>query len=333
MTLGMVAGIVWGIALIGTEVTRRWARRHLLDRPNARSSHRVATPRGGGLAVVLAIAIGWLLGGGKATPIPVVMLLVTATLSFVDDLRSLPASARLLAQVVIAAIVVLAIGPFREIVWPGLGSITWVLATAVLSAIWIVGLMNAYNFLDGIDGIAAIQGIVAGAAWWWIGGRVGIDVAQWGGAITAASCLGFLPFNWSPARIFLGDVGSVSLGFIFAVLPILASRSTGAAWAAPVGVLVVWPFLFDAAFTLVRRAIRGERIFEAHRSHLYQRLVIAGWSHSHVATLYGGLAVLTSVAALALIRGEWWAGWAAAALTSAVLLTLVRRVERRAAGL
>jgi UDP-N-acetylmuramyl pentapeptide phosphotransferase/UDP-N-acetylglucosamine-1-phosphate transferase len=155
--------------------------------------------------------------------------------------------------------------------------------------------MNAFNFMDGIDGIAAGQGAVAGAAIAVLGWLLDVPPATLLGLTIAAACLGFLPHNWSPATIFMGDVGSAFLGFLLATAPLVAPAPEQA----PIGVLpfalVVWPFLFDTTLTFIRRAARGENVLAAHRSHLYQRLTLAGWSHGRVAALYTALAAVTAV--------------------------------------
>ncbi|MCX6038443.1 MAG: glycosyl transferase, partial [Chloroflexi bacterium] len=176
-----------------------------------------------------------------------------------------------------------------------------------ITFLWIVGLINAYNFMDGIDGIAGGQAVVAGLGWivlGWLGNQT-LVVAL--GLLLAASSLGFLGYNWPPAKIFMGDVGSAFLGYTFAVLPVVAvQRDPRFALA---GVLLVWPFVFDAAFTFLRRLLHRENVFTAHRSHLYQRLVATGFSHKTVASLYIGLAIMGLVCSVALVM-EWrWADY------------------------
>jgi SAM-dependent methyltransferase len=160
----------------------------------------------------------------------------------------------------------------------------------VLTLLWIVGLTNAYNFMDGIDGIAGCQAAIAGMGWCALGGWSGLPLVTVLGLLLAASSLGFLIHNWPPAKIFMGDVGSTFLGYSLAVLPILAAQSDPRL--AVAGVLLVWPSVFDASFTFLRRLRRGENVFAAHRSHLYQRLVITGLSHRWVSSLYGALALI-----------------------------------------
>jgi UDP-N-acetylmuramyl pentapeptide phosphotransferase/UDP-N-acetylglucosamine-1-phosphate transferase len=159
-----------------------------------------------------------------------------------------------------------------------------------------MGLTNAYNFMDGIDGIAGGQALIAGLGWAIIGFMSGQSFVGLIGLLLAASSLGFLFHNWPPARIFMGDVGSAFIGFTLAIIPILAAQRDPRCMVA--GILVVWPFIFDTSFTLVRRLINKENIFVAHRSHIYQRLVIAGYSHRYVTLVYMALALIGTVIAL-----------------------------------
>jgi UDP-N-acetylmuramyl pentapeptide phosphotransferase/UDP-N-acetylglucosamine-1-phosphate transferase len=171
----------------------------------------------------------------------------------------------------------------------------------ILIFFWIVGLTNSYNFMDGIDGIAGGQAVVAGLGWaifGWLGNDPLVCAL---GMLMAACSLGFLGHNWPPARIFMGDVASGFLGLTFAVLPILAALRD--ARFLLVGVLLVWPFLFDTIFTFLRRLSRGENVFAAHRSHLYQRLVIADRSHLFATSLYCMLALTGLLLSLVWMRG------------------------------
>jgi UDP-N-acetylmuramyl pentapeptide phosphotransferase/UDP-N-acetylglucosamine-1-phosphate transferase len=254
----------------------------VLDRPNARSSHSVATPRGGGLAVMLALLPGWALLAllGAAPPATIVAVLggaFLAAVSFADDLRSLSPLWRLSAQLAAVAAGIAALpesgGVFQGLLPPALDRIA-----AGLVWLWFV---NLYNFMDGIDGITGAETAFLGAALAFIAfanrelGSAGQAAL---GLATAAAALGFLRWNWQPARIFLGDVGSVPLGYLLGWL-LLATAAAGA-WKA--ALLLPAYYLADATFTLARRALRGERVWEAHREHLYQRAVRRGWSHAAV---------------------------------------------------
>jgi len=182
-----------------------------------------------------------------------------------------------------------------------------------LLALWFVGLVNVYNFMDGIDGIAGLQAVVAGVAWAVIGAELSLPMVQLMGALVASSALGFLTLNWHPAKIFMGDAGSTVLGFLFATLPFLATVEGGERLGArgekleltrslTIGAILVWPFLADGIFTFLRRLKNRENVLQAHRSHLYQRLVIAGHSHTRVTVAYGCLALLGAVLVIPLVK-------------------------------
>ena len=324
-------------AAAGMPVFLRGARRlGLLDAPNARSAHARPTPRGGGLVLLVAAAVA--LGAVARGPVPrpaavvagVTVLVALAGLG--DDRFHLAAGPRLALQVGAAALVVwgadggLARLPLPEPLDLPLGG--W---GAVLAVAWLVGVVNFYNFLDGIDGLAGAQGAITGA---------GIALCAWdpwaaaAAAALAGASLGFLPYNWAPARVFMGDAGSTLLGFGFAALPLLAPAP-----ARPAAVLFVAVslglFLSDALWTLLRRALRRANVMEAHREHVYQRLVDSGLGHAAVA---GGLS-LGALALTALAFAAWrtasarlaWLALAAwAALFAAELLALRRRTFRGA---
>lgn len=262
---------------------RRIAR---LDVPNERSSHAVPTPRGGGMAIVLITLAGGIYWMTPRMAAVFAAALLIAAVSFADDLRHLPATLRLAVQVIAALVVAVLFAP-----------LIWV----PLAVFWIVGLTNAYNFMDGIDGIAGGQAVVAGLAWAWLGTTAGQPALAAIGLLIAGSSAGFLLHNWQPARIFMGDVGSAFLGFTFASLTVIGARANPKL--AVAGALVVWPFVADAAFTFLRRAWRRERVMEAHKSHIYQRLHQRGLSHAAVASIYIALAAAGAVAAVAFMRG------------------------------
>ena len=162
---------------------------------------------------------------------------------------------------------------------------------------WIVGLTNAFNFMDGIDGIAGGQGVVAGLGWAVLGWLSDQPLIGALGLLLASTSLGFLGHNWPPARIFMGDVGSAFLGYNFAAIPIITAQFDTRLPLA--GIMMIWPFIFDTSLTFFRRLSKGENVFIAHRSHLYQRLVIVGYSHRFVSSLYIGLALIGVILALA----------------------------------
>jgi UDP-N-acetylmuramyl pentapeptide phosphotransferase/UDP-N-acetylglucosamine-1-phosphate transferase len=270
------------VAWLGLYPVTRWlVRRRVVDVPNERSSHEAPTPRGGGLVIVVVA----LAGAGWACPWFAAAALAIAIVSWVDDLRSVKTIIRFGVHSIAAVLVLWSCGPVRVADFH-FATLNLGVAAYPLTFLWIVGLTNAYNFMDGIDGIAAGQGLVAGLGWAAIGQILHLPHLTLVGVLIAGASLGFLFHNWHPARVFMGDVGSTFLGFAFAVLPLLAKDAR-----APVAaVVLVWPFVIDACFTFLRRLLRRENVFSPHRSHVYQRLVIAGKSHALVTSIYMALA-------------------------------------------
>lgn len=330
------AVVAFAVALVATPAVRfAAARTGLLDVPGPRSSHARATPRGGGLVLVAALAAALVVlapAPWRDRPDVAALLLAGGALALTglaDDRFSLPAPWRLGLETTAAATLVAVSGGFERVPLPPPLDVPLGPLAGAAAVVWIVAVVNFYNFLDGIDGLAALQGAVTG---------MGVALAGWDafatlfGAALAGGCAAFLCFNWSPARIFLGDVGSLLLGFAFAALPLLApppQRPRAVFFVA----LSLWLFLADASFTLLSRLARGARWDEPHREHLYQRLVRIGASHRTVAAGIGtGSAVLTAAALVG-----WRAGTAvelAAALFALALFTaewaVVRAREARA---
>ncbi len=259
-------------------------RRGVIDIPNERSSHAIPTPRGGGLAIIISFLLASLalLFFRPIESFPGFFfwsgLILVAITSLLDDHLNLPVYIRFGLHLAAATMVSLENGGFGNFPLPEPYNFELGFFNYPLTIFWILAVLNIYNFLDGIDGYAAVQGLVAsiGLALLYPAG-VSFDLA----IILAAAIAGFLLFNWHPARIFMGDIGSTSLGFIFATLPFyidqvpvnLAIFSSG---------IFLWFFLADGAFTIVRRLLNKEKIWVAHRSHIYQRLVIQGHSHAKV---------------------------------------------------
>lgn len=297
------------LTIVGVERWRRLAlRRHHLDIPNDRSSHTIPTPRGGGVVIFLVtfvfLAFGAWQSGFLLFLIPFLIgAALIAVISWLDDLYTLPSGLRFFVHALGALIVILNIGYFQIVELPFLSiNLDENRLGQIITLLWIVGLTNAYNFMDGIDGIAGTQGLIAGVGWSAAGLILNQPLIVLFGGLIAAACIGFLRHNWHPARIFMGDVGSAFLGFSLAVMPILALRisAENSHRFVVIGVLLVWTFVFDAIFTFIKRALRRENVFAAHRSHLYQRLVIAGFRHDTVTLIYGGLSVLGAATAVAI---------------------------------
>jgi UDP-N-acetylmuramyl pentapeptide phosphotransferase/UDP-N-acetylglucosamine-1-phosphate transferase len=256
----------------------------LLDRPNERSLHETPVPRLGGLGVDLGIIVAAAIFG-LPLRIWIVPFVLLIALSLLDDWKSMPAAARLLGHLVAAAI-------FVATALPEFGYIG--MAVTVLAVAW---MSNLYNFMDGSDGLAGGMTLFGF-------GFYGVAAAWAGDAPFALLCLsvagaalGFLFFNFPPARIFMGDCGSVPLGFLAAALGVAGWHDHY--WPAWFPALVFSPFVVDASVTLARRALRRERVWVAHRSHYYQRLVQAGWGHRNTSLMEYALMIVCGLAALA----------------------------------
>lgn len=235
--------------------------------------------------------------------------LLIAGISWIDDLHSLPVSIRLISHSLAAVIAIVSLGYWHTIDFPVIGQIHLGIIGLPITFFWIIGLTNAYNFMDGIDGIAAGQAIIVGL-WWtvygWICGQPLLTVLSF---LLTCSSIGFLAHNWPPARIFMGDVGSAFLGYTFAILPLMANvpSITDQGWNGSLlaGVLINLPFLIDTTYTFLRRMLNGENVFRAHRSHIYQNLVKAGYSSRGVTSLYMGLSVIFGIIALLWTKYNW----------------------------
>jgi len=259
------------------------ARRLPLDHPNARSLHEQPVPRVGGLAILAALAI---VAATALVPFGLALGLAFAlgALSFADDLHRLPTGVRFAAHLAAAAV----------LCWYLLSPIYWYeLVLIVLGVAWIT---NLYNFMDGSDGLAGGMAI-AGFGAYAIGGTLAGDA---GTALTAAAVVGaaasFLVVNFPPARVFLGDAGSIPLGFLAAALGVAGWRND--AWPLWFPLLVFAPFIGDATITLLKRLLRRERVWQAHREHYYQRMVRMGLGHRRTALIAYVLMLVCGVAAL-----------------------------------
>lgn len=356
-TLVLAACMAFALALALAE----WVRRNavalgMVDAPNERSSHARPTPRGGGLGIVLGFLLlgtaawaGFLdlpTGGGFGGLLVGALLL--GVIGFIDDRGHVPASVRLAVHVSAAAVAVYSVGA-AEFALPGLGvppaplrAVVWLLA--------IVWLINLYNFMDGTDGIAAVEAITVLIGLFAVIVLGGADVflsVTWL-SILAAGVAGFLLLNWSPARVFMGDAASGFLGFILAALVLDASRRFGVD---PLtGLILLGTFVVDATWTLLRRLLRGQPVHQAHRSHAYQRgsrlwiarLVKAGASperaralvHRRISLIVGGVNLfwLLPWALFAAHFGVQSLAWAWAALIAAYL-PLVWVARRLRAGI
>jgi Fuc2NAc and GlcNAc transferase len=273
-------GVIWVILFVGglaftlTWVLRRYAlNRSVLDIPNERSSHSVPTPRGGGVAIVVSFIVGLLLLVAEGeVPTSVAWALagaggIVAILGFLDDHGHIAARWRLLGHFGAALWALLWLGGMPPVNFFGVAiDLGWL--GNILAALYLVWMLNLYNFMDGIDGIASVEAIcacVSASIVYWVVGYGGLALAP---MLLSVAVLGFLCWNFPPARIFMGDAGSGFLGIVLGVLSLYS------AWNVPdfiwLWLILTGVFIVDATFTLARRMIRGDKVYEAHRSHAYQ---------------------------------------------------------------
>jgi Fuc2NAc and GlcNAc transferase len=322
--------ITGSLSFVLVALIRHYLSRYLLDIPNDRSSHTIPTPRGGGLGFVIAFGIASavlpfisfadnpLLEPAYALKIWAV-LLPLAVIGVLDDQRDIPARVRYLVQLLAASIAVFFFGAFPQpwLTQFGLGG---VIVAVVLTVVGVTAMINFYNFMDGLDGLVA--GVTAVQL-----GFLAVELHQPLLMLLVVALMGFLCWNWSPAKIFMGDVGSTVLGAIVAIALLSHSGSVEQNWAF---LTITLPLVADAIYTLGRRALRRENIFQGHRTHIYQRLNQAGWSHRHVAGTY---IFLTLAIAEAL---HFLGGWGAIGSIVGILTAIVtaerylQRVSRTA---
>jgi Fuc2NAc and GlcNAc transferase len=308
----------------GVALVRRYALRRLLDVPNDRSSHAQPTPRGGGLALTLAHLGGVLLAAalGLADVALVLALLaggVVAVVGFYDDHGHVDASLRLSLHVLAIAGAVVWLGGLPPVDF-GWGTVDLGLVGTALLVLYLAWFLNLFNFMDGIDGIAAVQALFMSVT-----GSLAAYLAGGGASavlpllLLAAATLGFLAWNWPPAKIFMGDVGSGYLGFS---LGVLALWTVTERWLTPwVWLILGGAFLADATVTLLRRARDGVKVAEAHRSHAYQRLSRHWRAHRPVTLAYLAVDVLW-LAPWAWVASRWPASGAACAVVALTPLFL-----------
>ena len=284
---------IFSLALIASFLLTKVAyhlalKKNVFDIPNERSSHSIPTPRGGGLGIVLTFlpallllryldaisnaVFATLLGGGA----------LIALVGWMDDLKPLAARWRFVIHAIAAGWSIYWIGGVTTLTF-GQHSIQLGFLGDILTFFGILWMINLYNFMDGIDGLAAGETLSTGLAG-------GFLLLLWGGSnlawvtiLLAACCAGFLILNWPPAKIFMGDIGSGFIGYCLAILWVASSQTNSATfWVWPILLSI---FIADATFTLTFRIVRGEVWHQAHRTHAYQKLTQIGWSHLQVTSL------------------------------------------------
>lgn len=256
-----------------------------LDQPNHRSLHTKVTPRTGGIAIMAGITVAWLGMAGMGLFLISAVLLLAVCL--VDDIKGLSVRWRLLAQFAIVA----------TFVWFALPLPWWQFLAIAFALVWMI---NLYNFMDGSDGLAGGMTLFGFGAYGIAAYHQGDAHLASAALAVAASSLAFLIFNFNPARMFMGDSGSVPLGFLAGSMGLYGWQQDIWGWWFPV--LVFSPFIVDASVTLFRRLLKGEKVWQAHRSHYYQKLVQAGLGHKKTALLEYALMLLCATAAVLLLN-------------------------------
>lgn len=286
---------------------------YVLDKPNQRSLHTKLTPRIGGLAIMAGVLICWLVMSVSWHWIllPFSLMLI----SLMDDIYHLSVKWRLLLQLVVSTVFVLLMLPHQA--W-------WLMALLILLITWMT---NLYNFMDGSDGLAGGMGLFGFASYAVAAFVMGdIQLAMMNGAI-AAACLAFLLFNFHPAKIFMGDSGSIPLGFLAGSIG--AYGCFNALWPAWFPIVVFSPFIIDATVTLIKRQLAGEKIWQAHRSHYYQRLVQMGWGHRKTALAEYSLMLCVAVTAVILLKQPMVFTLQALIFWTIAYIVIMRWVDKR----
>lgn len=327
MTAILILAVSTIVSAIGVGLIRRYAiQRQIIDFPNERSSHSTPTPRGGGLSIVIVVLIGTLMLAVSANvPWSVAGAIVVgglvAFIGYIDDRGNLSPMTRGIAHL-ISAIVGLALLGRMPPLDLGFTVLEWGWFGHLVGVVGIVWMTNLYNFMDGIDGLAASEAVFV----FGVGGLLLASSGLTGLALLCAlivgSCVGFSRWNWPPAKIFMGDVGSGFIGYVIAIVAIASGNQGFSLW---VWLILVAVFFVDATVTLVRRVLRGEKWYSAHRSHAYQHLTQNWGSHLKVtlAIILLNLLWLAGLATLATIEPVWTLGIVTVALLPLIVLALI----------
>lgn len=324
----LYVGLMLVAALISGGLVR-FMQRYAVGRESVGATPNSA-PRGGGLAILVVVLLLFMpIGLSQGDPSQIVRYSLAAAMiafiGFFEDLRALPRPMRVMAQT-LAALILIPAAPIREIDLPLITLTLDSVPSYLLSALWLVGLTNVYTYMDGINGLASGQAVLAGSLWAGIGMALGKPTVTLLGMLIAGASLGFTMYNLPPKSIFLGDVGSSFLGFSLAALPLLAVQPGGPSRLYISGGLIMSLFVFDAALTFFRYVFAGGDLRREARSHLYQRMVELGDPPVRVTLLYLLLSTGFGVAGLI----YWWsASVSALVFVAMVCLTLFAWITRR----
>lgn len=330
----VVAG--WVTIVISLSASRLLSSTGILpDKPNHRSSHERVTPRSGGLAIMG----GWLAGvliiaafsgasGRAQTSLAFSgIALLALAIGYADDKWSMSSYWKFAGQFAAAALFAAVFTPLATAPIPFLGDMALGVGGAVLTLFWIVGFMNAFNFMDGSNGLAAGAACVGLCVFAVIAAFSGAPVSAAAAILLALACFGFLPANMSRGKLFMGDNGSQSVSFIIASLGVFAVNESAGRVSALVMPVIFLPFIFDVAWTLAHRIVRKKNILAAHREHLYQLLLRFGVTHLRVAMIYMGLTAFCGAAAIVMLAlaPQWQ--WAAPAVTCLVFVVVAMQLH------
>ncbi|MEL6359735.1 MAG: glycosyltransferase family 4 protein [Pseudomonadota bacterium] len=338
MVLALVAA-GWFAATVSYFLSRLLVRLSLLpDHPNFRSSHSVVTPRAGGIAIygawAMSLAILVFFFWMQNIETQLLKLVFLGGLAFmigaIDDAYRVSPTLKFAGQLVVASLFVAVFGPIETFPLPVLGDTDLGVFSVYLTLFWIVGFMNAYNFMDGVNGIASTCAIFVLSAFAVSASLAGVGIWAMAAVLLAVALSGFVPINLRHGRLFMGDNGSMSVGFVIAALAVLGTNGSDGRLSIIFVPMAFLPFLVDVMFTITHRARRGENVLSAHREHVYQLLNRLGRSHVRVTSLFLATTSLTCVGAMmTLVLPPAWQ-WIAPASAVVVLVFVANRVYREA---
>jgi UDP-GlcNAc:undecaprenyl-phosphate GlcNAc-1-phosphate transferase len=298
------AGAIFLLSTALTYVMARYVR--VMDLPNDRSSHSRPIPKSGGIAFVASFVVGSLVIYFAADVARIddryfwgylISAVLLAIVSFVDDVTQKTFLAKVLTQILCVSVVLASGVIISRLAVPYWGEVQLGWLGYILTFLWILGLTNAYNFMDGLDGLAAGVAVIAAGFLCAIALQQKSVFVYMNSYVLLAGAAGFLVFNFPPARIFMGDIGSAFLGFTFATLAVIGSSLDLGRLSFYIVPMLLFHFVFDTLFTFTRRLLRGEKVFLAHRTHLYQLLNRTGYSHKAVALFHYAVTVVQGIAA------------------------------------
>lgn len=336
MIIGVAGWIVYLISLTGSRLASRTKK--LADHPNHRSSHSRATSKLGGAAIIG----GWLTGmfvvavfaGVPQTAMSAALLCGLTAMAlgvgFIDDKKDMPPLWKFAGQFAVAGLFVLAFGALQTAPIPFLGDLRLGGFGAFLTILWIVGFMNAYNFMDGANGLAAGAAVVGLSAFCVIASIGGDSFVAIAAFLLALATFGFMPANFRRGALFMGDSGSQSISFLIAGLAVIAANNSGGAINVMTLPVIFLPFLYDVTVTLLHRATRRKNILTAHREHLYQLMIRMGVSHKRVAIIYMTLTALSATAAVLMTALPPAQKWIAPAVLTVLFSIGAARIYARA---